>query len=71
MAAGSASRVPFDRDAHVPGAQSATLMPGSVDWHCHLGGASYPDEDQWVLEVPPRRNMLLIMKDGRTVTSRL
>jgi imidazolonepropionase-like amidohydrolase len=27
-----------------------TLMPGIIDCHCHLGGTSFPDEDNWVLE---------------------
>jgi len=27
-----------------------TLMPGIIDCHCHLGGTSFPDEDDWVLE---------------------
>jgi imidazolonepropionase-like amidohydrolase len=60
--------VPFDRAARVLAAGGATLMPGIIDAHCHLGGASYPDEDQWVLEddryqaiasAAQARNMLL------------
>src|SRR5262249_36647994 len=31
-------------------AAGATRMPGIIDAHCRLGGASYPDEDRWVLE---------------------
>src|SRR5262249_13104136 len=49
-AAGAESDVPFDREAQVLDAAGATLMPGIIDAHCHLGGASYPDEDRWVLE---------------------
>ena len=43
-------RGPADREAQVVDAAGATLMPGIIDAHCHLGGASYPDEDRWVLE---------------------
>lgn len=49
-AAGTESQVPIDGAAQVLDAAGATLMPGIIDAHCHLGGASYPDEDQWVLE---------------------
>ena len=31
-------------------ASGATVMPGIIDAHCHLGGNSFPDEDSWVLE---------------------
>ena len=27
-----------------------TIIPGIIDAHCHLGGTSFPDEDNWVLE---------------------
>jgi imidazolonepropionase-like amidohydrolase len=27
-----------------------TITPGIIDCHCHLGGTSFPDEDNWVLE---------------------
>jgi imidazolonepropionase-like amidohydrolase len=27
-----------------------TIIPGIIDCHCHLGGTSFPDEDNWVLE---------------------
>jgi imidazolonepropionase-like amidohydrolase len=50
LAAGAESEVPVDRMAKVLDADGATLMPGIIDAHCHLGGASYPDEDRWVLE---------------------
>ena len=50
VAAGAESGVPVDREAQVLDAAGATLMPGIIDAHCHLGGASYPDEDRWVLE---------------------
>ena len=49
-AAGAGAEVPFDRGAQVLDAAGATLMPGLIDGHCHLGGASFPDEDRWVLE---------------------
>jgi imidazolonepropionase-like amidohydrolase len=49
-AAGAESEVPVDREAQVLDAAGAILMPGIIDAHCHLGGASYPDEDRWVLE---------------------
>lgn len=50
VAVGAGSEVPRDRQAQVLDAAGATLMPGIIDVHCHLGGASYPDEDRWVLE---------------------
>jgi imidazolonepropionase-like amidohydrolase len=50
VAAGPETAVPADRTAQVIDAAGATLMPGIIDAHCHLGGASYPDEDRWVLE---------------------
>ena len=49
-AAGAESEVPVDREARVLDAAGGVLMPGTIDAHCHLGGASYPDEDRWVLE---------------------
>lgn len=50
VAVGTEADVPVDRAAQVLDAAGATLMPGIIDAHCHLGGASYPDEDRWVLE---------------------
>jgi imidazolonepropionase-like amidohydrolase len=50
VAVGPGSEIPVDRAAQVLDAPGATLMPGIIDAHCHLGGASYPDEDRWVLE---------------------
>jgi imidazolonepropionase-like amidohydrolase len=49
-AVGAGPEVRVDREARVLDAAGATLMPGIIDAHCHLGGASYPDEDRWVLE---------------------
>jgi imidazolonepropionase-like amidohydrolase len=49
-AAGAESEVPVDREARVLDAAGGVLMPGIIDAHCHLGGASHPDEDRWVLE---------------------
>ncbi len=37
-------------DTRAIDASGTTVMPGIVDGHCHLGGNSYPDEDNWVLE---------------------
>ena len=37
-------------DARAIDASGATVMPGIIDGHCHLGGASFPDETNWVLE---------------------
>jgi len=50
VAVGAASEVRLDKSARVLDAVGTTLMPGIIDAHCHLGGASHPDEDQWVLE---------------------
>ncbi len=50
VAVGLESEIRLDRDAHVLDGSGATLMPGIIDGHCHLGGASHPDEDRWVLE---------------------
>lgn len=48
--AGRESDTSWDKDARVIDASGATVMPGIIDAHCHLGGASFPDEDNWVLE---------------------
>lgn len=50
VAAGPESRVPFDTSTRVLDGTGTFLMPGIIDAHCHLGGASHPDEDHWVLE---------------------
>jgi imidazolonepropionase-like amidohydrolase len=39
-----------ERDITAIDGSGMTLIPGIVDAHCHLGGASAPDEDGWVLE---------------------
>jgi imidazolonepropionase-like amidohydrolase len=49
-AAGPATEVAVSDADRVVDADGATVMPGIIDGHCHLGGASYPDEDRWVLE---------------------
>ncbi len=50
VAAGPAVEVRADPDSRVLDVAGATIMPGIIDAHCHLGGASFPDEDHWVLE---------------------
>ncbi len=50
VAVGPQTEVPREPDARVVDADGATVMPGIVDAHCHLGGNSYPDETNWVLE---------------------
>ncbi|HZD18773.1 MAG TPA: amidohydrolase family protein [Actinomycetota bacterium] len=47
---GPGSDVSLDPDTRVLDVSGATVMPGIIDAHCHLGGASFPDEDNWVLE---------------------
>ena len=47
---GERSRVQLPADADTIDAGGAVVMPGIIDCHCHLGGASLPDEDGWVLE---------------------
>lgn len=47
---GARSGVALAADARILDAGGAVVMPGIVDCHCHLGGASLPDEDGWVLE---------------------
>jgi imidazolonepropionase-like amidohydrolase len=49
-AVGAGADVPSGAGAQVLDVAGATVMPGIIDCHCHLGGASYPDEDRWVLE---------------------
>ncbi len=50
VAAGPGVEVRADPDSRVLDVAGATIMPGIIDAHCHLGGASFPDEDHWVLE---------------------
>jgi imidazolonepropionase-like amidohydrolase len=50
VAAARGTEVPRLPDVRVIDAEGATVMPGIVDAHCHLGGNSYPDETNWVLE---------------------
>ncbi len=47
---GREAEVRRDPEARVVDASDMTVMPGIVDGHCHLGGASFPEEDDWVLE---------------------
>jgi len=47
---GERSRAQLPADARTLDAGGAVVMPGIIDCHCHLGGASLPDEDGWVLE---------------------
>ncbi|HSG85177.1 MAG TPA: amidohydrolase family protein [Candidatus Limnocylindrales bacterium] len=47
---GERSRVEVPADARTLDVAGAVVMPGLIDCHCHLGGASLPDEDGWVLE---------------------
>jgi imidazolonepropionase-like amidohydrolase len=47
---GERSRVRPPADARTLDAGGAVVLPGIIDCHCHLGGASLPDEDGWVLE---------------------
>ena len=49
-AVGAASEVRVPGDARVVDASGATMIPGLIDAHCHLGGANFPDENDWVLE---------------------
>lgn len=48
--AGVARGAPPSSDELVVDGSGLVLIPGLIDSHCHLGGASYPDEDMWVLE---------------------
>lgn len=50
VAAGPAAEIRADPEARVLDVAGATVLPGIIDAHCHLGGASFPDEDHWVLE---------------------
>lgn len=47
---GPKTEVPHDPDTREIDADGATIVPGIIDAHCHLGGSSYPDETNWVLE---------------------
>lgn len=50
VAVGPEGDIPRVPDVRVVDATGATVMPGIVDAHCHLGGNSYPEETNWVLE---------------------
>ena len=47
---GERSRIQPPTDVRTLDAGGAVVMPGIIDCHCHLGGASLPDEDGWALE---------------------
>ncbi len=66
VAAGAAIEVRLDPDATVVDASGATVMPGIIDAHCHLGGNSHPDEDSWVLQ-PDRYQAIASVAQARAL----
>jgi len=65
-AAGRAATVPVASDTPVVDASGATVMPGIIDAHCHLGGNSHPDEDSWVLQ-PDRYQAIASVAQARAL----
>ena len=64
-AVGRANEVSVPRGTDVLDATGATVIPGLIDAHCHLGGASFPDEDDWVLEDDRYQAMASVAQAGR------
>ncbi|MCF8069784.1 MAG: amidohydrolase family protein [Desulfobacterales bacterium] len=47
---GHESEINLADDVQVIDASGTTVMPGIIDAHVHLGGASYKEEENWVIE---------------------
>lgn len=58
QAVGPRATVAVPRDAAVIDASEHTLMPGLIDCHTHLGGASSADYSTWVIEDDLRQAIL-------------
>src|SRR6478672_823510 len=65
--AGPASDAPLNPEARVIDASGMTVMPGVIDGHCHMGGNSFLDEVNWVLEPDRYQAIASVEQAGRMV----
>jgi imidazolonepropionase-like amidohydrolase len=61
----SGGTAPPARDAAVIDAAGATLMPGLVESHAHLGFADMPSQE--LTRLPPEEHMLVTVRNAKTM----